>query len=179
MPLHDQPLTRAQQVALVALRTLIGWHFLYEGWFKVWSPGWGHEGTPLPRWTSAGYLRAASGPLADLFHRLAASRLLPAIDVVVPVALLAVGLGLMLGLFTRMSGLGALALLALFYLSGVPTAGVHQAGTEGAYLIVNKTLVEAAAVAALLTFDTGRIAGLDLLRQRAPRGRVGSQPVPA
>ncbi len=51
----------------------------------------------------------------------------------------------------------------------IPTSGVHQPGAEGAYLLVNKNLVEAAAVLVLLGFDTGRIAGLDLLRgRRAP-----------
>jgi hypothetical protein len=42
---------------------------------------------------------------------------------------------------------------------------------EGSYLFVNKTLVEAVAVLVLLSFDTGRIAGLDRLwreRRRSP-----------
>ena len=30
-------LTRGQQTALVLLRTLIGWHFLYEGVKLVWA----------------------------------------------------------------------------------------------------------------------------------------------
>jgi thiosulfate dehydrogenase [quinone] large subunit len=69
----------------------------------------------------------------------------------------------MLGLFTQVGGCGALILLALFYLSNVPTQGVPAVGAEGAYLLVDKNLVEAAAVVALLAFRTGRIAGLDLL----------------
>jgi len=158
--------TGLQQTSLVLLRTLVGWHFLYEGLFKLWAPAWSRAGAPLPRWTSAGYLQAASGPLAELFHGLAGSHLLPVIDVVMPVALVLVGLSLMLGLFTRLGALGGLLLLTLFYLSSIPTAGVHQTGAEGAYLLVNKNLVEAAAVLVLLGFDTGKIAGLDLLRSR-------------
>jgi hypothetical protein len=67
---------------------------------------------------------------------------------------------------------GALALLTLFYLLAVPLAGVPQPGSEGTYLVVNKTLIEAAAVAVLLVFNTGAIAGLDLLlaRRRAVAG---------
>ncbi len=76
------------------------------------------------------------------------------------------GLGLMLGLFTQLACAGALALLALFYVSWFPTRGVYEPGAEGNYLLVNKNLVEAAAVAVVLLFRTGRIAGLDLLRGR-------------
>jgi hypothetical protein len=72
----------------------------------------------------------------------------------------------MLGLFTTRGCQGAILLLALFYVAAIPLDGVPQAGVEGTYLIVNKTLVELAAVVVLLTSRTGAIAGLDLLRQR-------------
>jgi thiosulfate dehydrogenase [quinone] large subunit len=169
MALQRSPLTAAQQAALVVMRTLIGWHFLYEGIYKLWAPAWSRAGAPLAPWSSGGYLRGASGPLAGLFHAVAASPLLPYVDRAMPVALAVVGLLLMLGLFTRAACLGALGLLALFYVSAIPTGGVVQHGAEGAYLLVNKNLIEAAAVAVLLTFHTGRIAGLDLLRSRPPR----------
>ena len=159
-------MTGLQQVALVLLRTLVGWHFLYEGLYKLWMPAWSRAGAPLAPWSSAGYLHAATGPFASFFHRLAESHYLPLLDRAMPVALVLVGLSLVLGLFTRAGVLGALSLLALFYLSAVPTAGVPQTGAEGAYLFVSKNLVEAAAVFVLLVFDTGRIAGLDLLRSR-------------
>jgi thiosulfate dehydrogenase (quinone) large subunit len=160
---NDKPLSGAQQTALVLLRTLIGWHFLYEGYFKLLRPAWNREGTPLASWSSAGYLRAASGPFSGFFHRLADSSWLGAIDIVMAVALLLVGLSLILGLFTQAGCVGALLLLALFYLSSIPTSGVHQTGAEGAYLLVNKNLIEAGAVLVLLLFGTGRIAGLDRL----------------
>jgi thiosulfate dehydrogenase [quinone] large subunit len=164
-------LTGFQRVSLVLLRTLCGWHFLYEGAFKVWWPAWSRAGSPLPRWTSASYLRAATGPLGGFFHVLADSRLLPVLDRLLPLALLAVGLSLLLGLFTRAGCLGALLLLGLFYLSAIPTMGVPQAGAEGAYLLVNKNLVEAGALLVLLSFKTGQIAGLDLLFERRPQRR--------
>lgn len=161
-------LSRGQQVALVVLRTLVGWHFLYEGYVKLVMPAWSADGAPLRGWTSAGYLRASTGPLAGLFGAVADSSWIRSLDVVVIAALVLVGLSLMLGLFTQAGCVGALALLAMFYLSSIPTAGVLQPGAEGAYLLVNKNLVEAAAVAVLLAFGTGRIAGLDLLRSRRP-----------
>src|ERR1044071_2842440 len=61
---------KAQSVALIVLRTLIGWHFLYEAYFKIMSPAWSRGGGPLTPWTSAGYLQGASGPLGGIFHRL-------------------------------------------------------------------------------------------------------------
>lgn len=171
------PLTRAQHVCLVLLRTLIGWHFAYEGYFKLMRPAWGPDGAPLLAWTSAGYLRGATGPFASLFHFLAASPWLPWIDLLVAAALVVAGLSLMLGLFTRAGAVIGLALLALFYLSLPPTSGVPQPGTEGAYLFVNKNLVEAGGLLVVLIFDTGRIAGLDLLRtgRRAPAARLEEQ----
>jgi thiosulfate dehydrogenase [quinone] large subunit len=162
-------LDQRQQIALVALRTVIGWHFLYEGYFKLVLPAWGRAGKPLAAWSAAGYLKASSGPVADLFRSLADSKLAAWIDVLVPVGLLLVGLSLMLGLFTQAGCWGGLALLAVFYLSAIPTAGAPQTGNEGTYLFVNKNLVEAAALFVVLSFKTGEIAGLDLLLQRSGR----------
>ena len=152
-----------QQVALIALRTAIGWHFLYEAYYKISSPAWSPAGTPLARWTSAGYLKGASGPLAALFGRLVNAGWTPWIDRTVKVGLLMVGLSMILGLFTKAGSWGALAFLSLFYLLYIPVMGVPQPNNEGTYLIVNKTLIEAIAVCVLLVFDTGAIAGLDLL----------------
>lgn len=53
------------RVGLVLLRLAIGWHFLFEGLEKLTSDSW----------SSAGYLREASGPLAPLYWWLAGDRL--------------------------------------------------------------------------------------------------------
>src|SRR5262245_9081390 len=53
---------------LVLLRFAIGWHFLFEGLDKIQSVNVGRTETHRP-WTSKGYLRESSGPLADYFHR--------------------------------------------------------------------------------------------------------------
>jgi thiosulfate dehydrogenase [quinone] large subunit len=159
-------LSSFQQFALVALRTLIGWHFLYEAYYKITSPAWSHAGSPLTPWTSAAYLNGASGPLATLFQRLIGAGWTAWIDRSVKIALLLIGLSLLLGLFTRVGAAAAVFFLSLFYLLYIPTFGVPQPNVEGTYLIVNKTLIEAIAVVVLLAFDTGRIAGLDLLFRR-------------
>ena len=156
-------LSSAQQAGLVALRTLIGWHFLYEGYYKLALPGWAAGGAPLGRWTSAGYINAGSGPLAGVFKKMIEAGWVGWIDNGVKAGLILVGLSLILGLFTRAGCWGAIGFLAMFYLLSIPLSGVQQPGSEGAYLIVNKTLIEGAAVWALLVFRTGEIAGLDLL----------------
>src|SRR5690606_17843878 len=52
---------RAEAVALILLRTLVGWHFLYEGLYKLALPGWSRAGAPLAEWSARAYLEGASG----------------------------------------------------------------------------------------------------------------------
>lgn len=168
-------LTSFQQFALIALRTVIGWHFLYEAYYKIASPAWSPVGGPLTPWTSAGYLKGASGPLANLFQKMVNAGWTPWLDRGVKVGLLLIGLSLLLGFLTRYGAMAALFFLSMFYLLYVPTVGIPQPNAEGTYLIVNKTLIEAIAVVVILVFDTGRIAGLDLLfRRKGKREEVVS-----
>jgi len=162
-----------QQTSLVILRTLVGWHFLYEGYTKLLHPAWSPAGVPLPPWSSATYLKAATGPLAPLFHWMGGASWIGSLDLAIAVALTAIGVSLMLGLFTQAGCRGALALLAAFYLAAVPTGGI-DARAEGTYLLVNKNLIEACAVIVLHAFRTGSIAGIDRLWMRS-----SPAPVPA
>ena len=170
---HLSPL---QQTSLVILRTLVGWHFLYEGYTKLLHPAWSQAGAPLPPWSSAAYLKAATGPFASLFHWMGNASWIGSLDLAVAAGLTAVGLSLMLGLFTQVGCGGALALLAGFYLSAVPTGGA-DVRAEGTYLLVNKNLVEACAVLVLLVFRTGSIAGVDLWWMRSRPATVPVQEV--
>jgi len=165
----------AQQAGLVVLRTLIGWHFLYEGYVKLLLPGWTRDGLPLARWTSAGYLKAATGPFAAYFHGLSDSSWLSTLDIAIPVALVLIGLSLILGLFTDAGCVAALGMLTLFYVSAIPVSGLPEPHAEGTYLFVNKNLIEAGAVFVLLAFRTGRFAGLDLLRRPRPASAAGGE----
>ena len=152
-----------QQITLVTLRTCIGWHFLYEGYFKLILPAWAPDGTHLGRWSSASYLLGATGPVGHLLDAMFNAGWGHTIDVAVIVALWGIGLSLMLGLFTQRGCEAALGMLTLFYITAVPLDGVPHSGMEGNYMIVNKTLIEWVAVAVLRSFHTGQIAGLDLL----------------
>ena len=149
-------LTLTQRIVLVILRTLIGWHFLYEGYFKLIRPAWVRSGAPLEPWTSAGYLRGATGPFAGIFHTLGESAWIGWLDVAIAAALVIVGLALMLGIFTRTACAVAFVLLTMFYLSAMPMSGVPEPRSEGAYLLVNKNLIEAAAVLVVMTFHAPR-----------------------
>lgn len=145
--------SNAQLTSLVALRWLIGWHLMYEGLAKFLNP----------YWTSAGYLAASNGPLSGLYVWLASSPArLHAVDLLNKWGLVLIGLALILGLGTRVASLLAIFLVALYYLGNLPLIGVQSPiPTEGSYLIVNKTLVELAALIVLHVFPTGHLIGLD------------------
>ena len=154
---------RAPMIAITALRVLVGWHFFYEGLTKLTAPSW----------TAAGYLKQAKGPLGESFRWLATRPdLLTNADLVTMWGLTIVGLCLILGLFTRLASLAGMAFILMFYLAAPPLVGVFYAiPSEGSYLIVNKNLVEAAALAVILLTGSGRFAGLDrivhgLIRRR-------------
>lgn len=144
--------TVIQSTFLVTLRVFIGWHFLYEGLVKLTNPDW----------SSVGFLLDSKGFLSGLFHSLTYKpAILQTVDFVNEWGLILIGLGLILGLFTRLSTLMAIILLALYYLSHPPFPGlVFAIPAEGSYLIVNKILIELGALLVLYVFPTGNI-GID------------------
>jgi thiosulfate dehydrogenase [quinone] large subunit len=165
---------RSQRLALAALRIAIGWHFAYEGFYKLMTPGWSRSGERLAAWTAAPFLNAASGPLSPLLHRLAQSPHIAWVDAVIPAALLLTGVCMMLGLFTRVSQSLALAFLALVYLSSIPMTGLPAAGSEGAYLVVNKNLIECCALLVLIAFDSRSVPSRPVV---ARQSAVASGPI--
>lgn len=141
---------------LLVLRFCIGWHLFYQGFGKILAVDW----------TSRGYLENSTGPFSGVFRGIVENpSLLAMADAGTMWGLVILGLGLMLGLFTRLSAFGGFALLMLFYLASpalMPDGFVAQSA-EGAELYVNKTLIEALALSLVLVFPTGQIAGLDIL----------------
>ena len=148
-------LTRTQTITIVVLRVLIGWHFLYEGLAKLTSPAW----------SAAGFLLQSRGPFSGLFRWMASDPgILSAVNQTNMWGLTAIGLGLMLGCFTRTASAAGILAVLLFYLCNPPFVGYfYSIPMEGSYLIVNKNLVEVAALAVILVTDSGRAAGLDRL----------------
>ena len=156
-------LSRTQMTAIVVLRVMIGWHFLYEGLSKLQAPAW----------SAAGYLQQARGPLAGLFKWMAAEpNVLSTVNQLNMWGLTAIGLGLVLGCFTRLASAAGILVILMFYLCNPPFVGYfYSVPTEGSYLIVNKNLVELAALVVVLLTGSGRVAGLDRLIHALVRGR--------
>ena len=140
---------------LVVLRVLIGWHFFYEGLVKLTNPNW----------TSMNYLMDSQGFMAGFFKDMAANpSVLNWIDAMNVWGLMAIGLGLILGLFGRVATIAGIVLLAFYYLSHPPFVGLsYSLPMEGSYLVVNKVLIELAAMVVLLIFPTSRYIGIDRL----------------
>jgi len=162
--MEDGKLSRWPMIAITVMRVFVGWHFLYEGIAKLTSPSW----------SAAGYLKQARGPFAGLFKSLAAQPdLLANADLITMWGLTAVGVLLVLGLFTRLASLGGIGFILLFYLCNPPFVGYfYSIPTEGSYLIVNKNLVELGALVVILVTGSGRFAGFD----RIVHGLFGRRP---
>jgi len=144
-----------QWAALVLLRVIIGWHFLYESLAKAFNP----------YWSSASYLAEAKWLFPDFFMAIVASpRWLKIVDFLNIGGQIAIGLGLITGFLTTPACLAGLVLLALYYITNPPLIGFKSSmPAEGSYLIVNKNLVELASLLVLALFPTGRVVGLDRL----------------
>lgn len=148
-------LSKYQTIWLVVLRIMIGWHFLYEGLVKVMNPNW----------SSFGYLTDSEGLFKGFFNGLASNQdVLAIVDFANIWGLIAIGAGLILGMFTRVALWSGILLLAMYYLSHPPLIGFNYAlPMEGSYLLVNKILIELVAMIVLLLFPTGKIIGIDRL----------------
>jgi thiosulfate dehydrogenase [quinone] large subunit len=162
-------MNRPQVTALVILRLFIGWHFLYEGLAKLANP----------YWTSAEYLDQAGWLFKHQFVAIAASpTAVTVVDFLNEWGLVLIGLGLLFGLFTRVAAIAGIVLLLLYYIVAPPFAGIAPSlPREGSYLVVNKVLIEAAALAVLLVFPVRRF-GLDgLIFRRHAEAAPRHEPV--
>jgi thiosulfate dehydrogenase [quinone] large subunit len=164
-------LTRAQWITIVVMRVLIGWHFLYEGISKLTTEGW----------SAQGFLLQARGPFAGLYRWMASNPdVLSSVNQLNMWGLTLVGLGLILGCFTRVASAAGLLMVLLFYFCNPPFVGYfYSIPAEGSYLVVNKNLVEAAALAVIFVTDSGRYAGLDRLIHRLLGRRRRPEAAPA
>ncbi len=163
--MENGKLARGPMIAITVLRVAVGWHFLYEGIAKLTSASW----------SASGYLKQSRGPFAELFKWLASQpNMLDRADLITMWGLTIVGVLLILGLLTRLSSLGAIGFLVLFYAANPPFVGYfYSLPAEGSYLIVNKNLVELCALVVVFLTGSGRFAGVDrivhaLFARRSP-----------
>ena len=100
-------ITQWQIRFLVALRIMVGWHFLYEGLYKY----------QMASWYSAGYLKNANGIFNGVASYIVSNeKILSVVDVLNMWGMMAIGLGLILGLLTRPAAISGALLLCLYYL---------------------------------------------------------------
>jgi thiosulfate dehydrogenase [quinone] large subunit len=153
LPSHDY--TNKQLTALVLLRILIGWHFLYEGIVKLLNP----------YWSSAGFLLESKGIFSGIFTFIADSpTALTVVDFLNIWGLILIGCGLIAGLLSNIASIAGIIILLLYYLCNPPFIGyTYSSPSEGSYLIVNKNLIEMAALFLLKVFPSGHLIGLDSL----------------
>lgn len=146
--------TPLQMTALIVLRFLIGWHLLYEGFSKLL----------IPNWSSFGFLQESKWILAGFSKWvLAHPNVLNVVDFMNTWGLIAIGLGLIFGLFTRLASILGAILLFTYYANNPPFIGLeYSVPTEGNYLVVSKTLIESVAMIVLALFPTSYIFGLDM-----------------
>jgi len=145
--------SKLQIFALTFLRILIGWHFLYEGLTKLYTPGW----------TAKGYLFGSVGPFSPFFKGMAQSGpFLKMVDFTNEWGLVLIGLSLFIGLLSKPCKIFGIVLLSFYYLAYPPFAGLGiNAHVEGSYWIVNKILIEIAALLVLYLFPSSHITGID------------------
>ena len=152
--------------SLTILRIIIGWHFLFEGISKAFTPSW----------TSADFLLLSNWIFAGFFHWIAGNQaVLGVVDFAVTWGLVVMGLSLMLGIFDRTSSVAGMILIAMFWIANPPLTrldfGVPH---EGNYLIVDKNIVEFFALLVLSLFPTGKILGLGVFLKKTRSEKIPS-----
>lgn len=151
---------------LMLLRIAIGWHFLFEGFSKLFSP----------HWTSLDFLMMSNWVFAGFFHWIAGNAAILGIaDFLVVWGLIAMGLALFVGLFERPAAIAGMVLLAFFWLANPPLTGLDfGVPREGNYVVVDKNVVEFFALLVLALFPTGKFLGLaNLLCKRKEASKTG------
>ncbi|TWU64606.1 DUF362 domain-containing protein [Crateriforma conspicua] len=143
-----------QAVAMWGLRIAIGWLFLYEGLYKLVLSG---------GWSAGPYLRNAQSPLAPVYQWMADTPIvLTALDFLNVWGLIAVGLGLILGVATRIAAAGGGTMLLLYYLAYPPMIGSAPSSGYGNHLLVNPNLIMLVALVGIW-FQPAREFALDRL----------------
>jgi len=119
--------------ALTVLRVIIGWHLLYEGISKL----------GMDNWSSSAYLIESKWFLSGFFHWIvSSSTALAIVDFINIWGLIFIGLGLFIGLFTRIAGLSGALLLLLYYIANPPFVE-SSFPRQGHYFYVDLNLIEA------------------------------------
>ncbi len=151
--MRETSFTKVQLSSLLLLRFLVGWHILYEGAAKVINP----------QWTSLDFLEESQWILSGFSNWIISNpNVLSAVDFLNTWGLVAIGLGIITGLFFKAAALAGALLIFIYYLNSPPLIGMEYAlPSDGHNLVVDKNLIEVAALIILALFSTSKIFGLD------------------
>ena len=144
-------MTKSQKTSLFLLRIALGFLFLYAGIAKLMDP----------KWTSAGYLKAAKS-LSGFYQWLATPQNIVWVDLLNEWGLFLIGAALVLGIATRIASSFAILLMALYYfpILDFPLVGTHS-------YIVDEHIVFIVGFMVLIAFHAGRIGGIDGILERS------------
>ena len=113
-PLRNSEYSKVQKYLLLGLRVIIGYHFLFEGITKLFSDSW----------TSGGFLIQSNWIFSELFIAIANSPTLVTISDFLNIwGQIFIGLGLILGLYSRYAAIFGAILLFLYYITIPPFVG--------------------------------------------------------
>lgn len=123
-----------KNTVITIVRAAIGWHFLYEGFSKLF----------MESWSAQSYLANATGFLSGFYHWLASGEsLVKVVDFMNVYGLILIGLALFVGIFIRLASVGGILLLALYYFAYPPFGTSLFGSMEGHFYIVNRNFIEA------------------------------------
>lgn len=145
----EKEMRTATTVLMHVLRIAVGWHFLYEGIWKLMQGG---------QWTCLTYLEGAQGPLAGLFKGMAGLPWLVAIgDYAVMGGLVLIGISLITGVLARLAAVFAILLMAMFYCAQPPEPfATAMSGADGRFFLLERNAIESAALLAIVIIPSWR-----------------------
>lgn len=143
-------MTKKIKFFIFLIRVSSGWLLFYAGITKVLDSSW----------SAAGYLNNAT-TLSDFYAALAAPNILPVVNILNEWGLILLGASLILGLFTRFSGVIAASLMLLYYF---PVLDFPKIGETS--FIVDEHIIYALVFVFLSAVKAGRFWGLDGRRRR-------------
>ena len=149
------------------LRVAIGWHFLFEGISKLAMDGW----------SSAPYLLESKWLFSGFFHWIVSHPgALAFVDFINIWGLILAGIGLFIGLFTRLSASAGILMLLFYYVANPPF--VQSAiPAQGHFFIVNINVIESAVLLVIIMLNRDYTWSIDpLIRGWMRRRKAGMFP---
>ncbi|MDY6819592.1 MAG: DoxX family protein [Halobacteriales archaeon] len=127
---------------IVFLRLLVGWWFLHEGLNKYATPG---------TFTAGWFLEKTDTIVSPILNIFAGGLAETAINLMIPIAEVLIGVGIILGCLTRLASFFGTVMMGLFYFG-------NEAWRRG---FVNGDLMGLVLFVTIIIFGAGRVWGID------------------